>query len=57
MPAEAKMEALYADIFSSWDWSNDDFMQDYHQLMGMVLGKTPLSSSALLIYSPIPPSK
>jgi hypothetical protein len=48
MPAEAKMDALYADILSSCDWSDNDFIQDYQLLMGSILAvKTPLSSSAL----------
>jgi hypothetical protein len=52
MPAEAKMDVLYADILNSCNWSDEDFVQDYHLLMGMILAvKTPLSSSALqLLY-------
>ena len=48
MHAEAKMDALYADILSTCDWSDEDFLQGYHLLMGAILAvKSPLSSSAL----------
>jgi hypothetical protein len=48
MPAEAKMDALYADILSSCDWSDEDFVRDYHLLMGTILAaKIPLSSCVL----------
>jgi hypothetical protein len=46
--AEAKMDALYAEIFSTCDWDDDDFVQDYHSLMGTIMAaKSPLSSSSL----------
>ena len=48
MPAEAKMDALYAEILNTCDWSDEDVVNDYHLFMGAVMAvKTPLSSPAL----------
>ena len=42
------MDALCAEILSTCNWDNDDFVQDYHLLMGTIMAaKSPLSSSSL----------
>lgn len=46
--AEAKMDALYADVLSACDWSDPDFVCDYKLVIGIIIAaKTPLSSFAL----------
>ena len=46
--AEAKMNALYAEVLRACDWSDYDFVHDYNLVIGtIVVAKTPLSSSAL----------
>ena len=45
---ETKMDSLYAEVLSTCDWSDHDFVQDYHSLMGAIMAvKSPLSASAL----------
>jgi hypothetical protein len=47
-PAEEKMDALYAEILASIDWSDEDSVQDYQLLAGAIIAaKTPLSLSTL----------
>src|SRR5258708_3330327 len=46
--AEAKMDALYADVLSACNWSDEDFVHNYKLIIGTIMAaKTPLSSSAL----------
>ncbi|KIM86004.1 hypothetical protein PILCRDRAFT_5085, partial [Piloderma croceum F 1598] len=46
--ADAKMDALYSEVLSTCDWDDEDFVHDYHLLMGAIMAaKTPLSSRAL----------
>jgi hypothetical protein len=48
IPAEAKMDALYAEVLGTCDWSDHDFVHDYKLVMGAIMAvKTPLSASAL----------
>jgi len=48
LPAEAKMRALYAEVLSTCDWSDQDFVHDYKLVIGTIIAaKTPLSPSAL----------
>ena len=48
MQAEAKMDVLYAVILSTCNWSDEDFLEGYHLLIGAILAvKSPLSPSAL----------
>jgi hypothetical protein len=48
MPVEAKMDALYAEILSTCNWSDEDFLQSYYLHVGAIMAvKSPLSSSAL----------
>jgi hypothetical protein len=46
--AEAKMDALYAEVLSTCDWNDRDFVQDYKLVIGAIMAlKTPLSATAL----------
>jgi hypothetical protein len=48
LPAEKKMDDLYAAILHACDWDDDDFVEGYGLVMGAILAaKTPLSMSAL----------
>lgn len=48
LPAEAKMDKLYAEILEAYDWSDEDFVADFRLLVGAIMAaKTPLSASAL----------
>jgi hypothetical protein len=48
LPAEKKMDDLYATILHACDWDDDDFVEGYGLVMGAILAaKTPLSMSAL----------
>jgi energy-coupling factor transporter ATP-binding protein EcfA2 len=41
--AEAKMDGLYVKILEACDWSDEDFVTDYHRLMGAAVAtKRPL---------------
>jgi hypothetical protein len=42
------MDALYSEVLSTCDWGDEDFVHDYHLLMGAIMAaKAPLSSLAL----------
>jgi hypothetical protein len=42
------MRALYAEVLSTCDWSDQDFVHDYKLVIGTIIAaKTPLSPSAL----------
>jgi hypothetical protein len=44
----AKMDALYSEVLCMCDWDDEDFVHDYHLLVGAIMAaKTPLSSRAL----------
>jgi hypothetical protein len=48
LPAEKKMDDLYAAILHACDWDDNDFVEGYGLVMGAILAaKTPLSMSAL----------
>lgn len=48
LPAEAKMDKLYAEILEAYDWGDEDFEADYKLLVGTIIAaKAPLSASAL----------
>jgi hypothetical protein len=48
LPAEKKMDDLYAAILHACDWDDNDFVEGYSLVMGAILAaKTPLSMSAL----------
>lgn len=48
VPAEEKMDKLYANILSGCDWEDNDFVEGYHLIMGAIMGaKSPLSITAL----------
>lgn len=48
LPAEAKMDALYAEVLSACAWDDEDFIHDYLQIIGTIMAaKTPLSSVAI----------
>jgi hypothetical protein len=48
VPAEAKMDVLYADILSTCRWSDEGYVKDYQLLIGTIMAaKSPLSPSAL----------
>jgi hypothetical protein len=48
LPAEKKMDDLYAAVLQACDWDDDDFIEGYGLVMGAILAaKTPLSMSAL----------
>jgi len=48
LPAEKKMDDLYAAILHACDWDDNDFVEGYGLVMGTILAaKTPLSMSAL----------
>jgi hypothetical protein len=45
---DAKMDALYSEVLNTCDWDDEDFVHDYHLLMGAIMAaKTPLSLPAL----------
>jgi hypothetical protein len=42
------MDALYSEVLGTCNWDDEDFVHDYHLLMGAIMAaKTPLSSRAL----------
>ena len=44
----AKMDALYSEVLCTCDWDDEDFVHDYHLLVGAIMAaKMPLSSRAL----------
>lgn len=48
LPADKKMDALYAQILDACDWTDQDFVQSYKLVIGTIMTvKTPISSSAL----------
>jgi len=48
LPAEAKMDALYAEVLKTCAWDDDAFTHDYKLVIGTIIAaKIPLSSSAL----------
>jgi len=48
LPANTKMDALYAEILGACDWTDADFVHSYQLVIGTVITvKTPISSSAL----------
>jgi hypothetical protein len=48
IPAETKMDALYAEVLDACSWDDHDFVHDYELVIGAILAvKTPLSTRAL----------
>lgn len=48
LPPERKMDSLYAQILSGFDWGDADFVESYQLLMGSLLTlRAPLSAFAL----------
>ncbi|KAG8725087.1 POC1 centriolar protein A [Ceratobasidium sp. 395] len=46
--AEDKMNKLYADILSNFDWDDESFVEDYQRVMGTAIAsKTPLTIVAM----------
>ena len=48
LPAEAKMDKLYAEILDNCDWGDEEFVEMYQLVVGSIMAlKAPLSASAL----------
>jgi hypothetical protein len=48
LPAEQKMDNLYADILNNSDWDDKSYVEIYYLVVGSIVAlKTPLSASAI----------
>src|SRR3984957_2538539 len=48
LPAEQKMDKLYAEILNNPDWDDKSYVEMYHLVVGSIVAlKTPLSASAI----------
>src|SRR3984957_748013 len=48
LPAEQKMDKLYAEILNNSDWDDKSYVEMYHLVVGSIVAlKTPLSASAI----------